>query len=201
MSALSDAVLLSVKQVLGITGSAEDSVLAPLIDQAITEVAGYLGRDVLPATYTQEVYNHSGPILLDHFPIASITTVTVNGAVTGSEGYHLVRSNGILWRKQVNCAKAWMPNDVVTVVYEGANFVAPFPAWLIIALTQTALAVREEAGAGYVIGEARKEAVAGVYSVDYGSYAGSESGAVGHIPFTAIEVLRPYAVPGCGSYG
>lgn len=196
MSALSDAVLVRVKIALGIVGTAQDTELTGYINQAISEVGAYLGRDLLPATYTEAFFNVTGAIILTHYPVASITTVVANGDTIDPAGYQLALATGMLWRKSGNCLKFWTHCESVEITYVGANFVAPFPEWLLFALTETSLGIETAVGGGAYTSDARKESVAGVYSIDFGASASESYSNYGRIPGRAVEVLGPYRFMG-----
>lgn len=198
MTALATAALPLIKTALRETTSARDAELTALAERAITAIGAYLGRPVVPTTVSQEFLGVCGPMLLEAFPVASITSVTKDGSVLDSGTYRLFSRTGALWKQQGNCLKFWTSEEVLTVVYSGGNYVAPYPEWLMQSVVQTALALEADGGTGVTSDEVRRESIAGVYSVDYGS-SGSDS--YGILPPLVIDFLQEHRAPGMAHNG
>ena len=73
--------LQQVKTFLGITDTSHDDKLTLLIKSASAKIEGYIGYSLQRGVYTEEVHsvNNRQLIQLNHFPIQSVSGVTING--------------------------------------------------------------------------------------------------------------------------
>jgi hypothetical protein len=74
--------LTDVKTLLGITDTAQDAKLTLFIKGVSSQIEGYIGYSLGMADYTEEVHNVNNRQLmqLNHFPIRTVSSVTLNGA-------------------------------------------------------------------------------------------------------------------------
>jgi hypothetical protein len=72
--------LANVKSRLGVTTSADDSLLALFQDSADKWIANYIGRDLEGGTFTEYHPGNSAFVHLQHFPVATVTSVKVDPA-------------------------------------------------------------------------------------------------------------------------
>lgn len=83
----------------GEAGDPIDLALLPLVDAANAFVVGATGRTWRVVDYTETLRGHGSPILsLPHYPIASVTSVVVEGSAIPATAYDLDARNGILER-------------------------------------------------------------------------------------------------------
>ena len=183
------------KAYAGITGTDDDVKLQAIVDEVNLTVKRYLGYNPEATDYTAELYDGPGTnsLKLNHFPIISVTTVTVYSdtleAVTlaercdGDEGYYIrdadagILMNNDLWPRG---------RGVIEVTYRAGY--ATVPADL--------------KRACYVIAQYYKNIskTPGVVSETMGSYSytlssGSEWPSGWHIPNEARTILDFYRDP------
>src|SRR5437763_9436817 len=72
--------LANVKARLGITTSADDSLLTLLQDAADAWVDGHCQRDFVGGTYTEYHPGHSAFVFLRNYPVTAVTSVKVDPA-------------------------------------------------------------------------------------------------------------------------
>lgn len=199
MTALATAALPTIKTALGVNDTSRDTELLALAERAISAIGGYLGRPVVPTECEDSFTEICGPLLLPSFPVSpDDVSVTCNGAVLSPGSFRVFARTGTVWRQQGNCLKYFFSTDTVDVAYTGGNYVYPYPDWLMQSVVQTTLSLEADGGSGVAQGEVRREAIAGVYSVDYGT-SGSDS--YGFIPAVAIDFLREHRAPGAANNG
>lgn len=91
-----------VKAELGITDSSKDSILNSKIDEASSDVEAYLGYSVKRETVSERFWQpraFEAPeyLLLDHTPVATITSVTLDDVVIDTDLYRLDSDTGQLY--------------------------------------------------------------------------------------------------------
>ena len=72
--------LANVKARLGVTGSADDALLALLQDTADAWVANHCGRDFAGGSFTEYHPGATGFVFLRHYPVQSVTSLRVDAA-------------------------------------------------------------------------------------------------------------------------
>jgi hypothetical protein len=83
----------------GEAGDPIDVALKPLVDGANAFVASATGRTWRVTDYTEVLRGHGSPMLsLPHYPIASVTSVVVDGETLDASAYDVDARNGILER-------------------------------------------------------------------------------------------------------
>ena len=103
--------LTAVKLHLGITDSADDALLAQLINHASSDIESRCNRTLTRETRTAEKYETAGTrIYLDLYPVETVSAITMNGAAVTD--YTLNAKSGCLYRED-----GWP--DEVTVTYIG----------------------------------------------------------------------------------
>lgn len=107
------------KKHLNLTGTVENEELRRVI-AATTRVVESKAGATVRRTYTAEPYDGGNPsIMLNHFPVISITTVTESGGTVAASGYSLTADTGILTRVSGFTQTAWtagFQNVLVTYV-------------------------------------------------------------------------------------
>jgi uncharacterized phiE125 gp8 family phage protein len=85
-----------VKAWLGITTSADDTVLAALVTAVSMWVQNTIGRQIASQTYTEVRHGRNkGALMLNNYPVTSITSIAMNGSAIaarstfGAAGYYL----------------------------------------------------------------------------------------------------------------
>lgn len=75
-----------------------DEDLETLISNKIKYISNFTNIDITPITRTEEHTNFSNKenILLNHYPVKSIESVSVDNNLLPSDKYHLNKNNGIL---------------------------------------------------------------------------------------------------------
>lgn len=108
------------KAFLTISTTTSDDLLANFIDAVGAAVESYTGQTFRRQTFT-EVYNADGDCIpLRHFPVISVTSMTVWGATVPSSGYILQPEQGLVYRSY---GSAYLPGPYfpgvqqVTVTY------------------------------------------------------------------------------------
>lgn len=114
-----------VKQELDITDNSKDAILNAKIDEASSDVEAHLGfsvrRETVTETFWQEPVNEAPEyILLDHVPVASITSVTLDDDVIASTLYRLDAATGILYKlDDAALGSTWYISKKLVIVYVG----------------------------------------------------------------------------------
>jgi hypothetical protein len=134
-----------------ITGSADDAVIATLIQQASGDIAAYLGRVLARETVVEtfrlgdddcEDYwrgygqgwarykpgrGGAEPLALDRWPVASMTSVVEDGTTLDSDEIELKASNGLLYRLSNDVIVPWSGLKVVVTYAAGYSLLAGLP--------------------------------------------------------------------------
>jgi len=111
--------LTDVKSFLGVTSSDDDARLTLLISWTEELIHRYLGRNLNSASYTQLSYKPRAEIFqLDNYPVASITSVTIDDEVQDLDDYDLVLDVGSVYGDFVE-------SERVSIVYVGGYATIP----------------------------------------------------------------------------
>lgn len=131
--------LADVKEELGITVATYDTRLERLIHAVSSSIAGYCGRTLhYDAAISESVAGFGGPrIMLEHVPIVSITSITMDGLTLDATDYEIEdaaagfvrRESGWVWsaRSSDNIAGdpiAGTEEREIDVVYKGGYVTA-----------------------------------------------------------------------------
>lgn len=117
-----------VKAELSIQNSDNDDLLLTKIDEASSDIEAHCGRTFCRETISEQLWGEPGCqeiLFLDRNPVASITSVTVDGVAVDSDEYRLDGEAGMLYRLDSSgypCVWTWC-KDIV-VVYAG-GFLLP----------------------------------------------------------------------------
>jgi len=84
--------LANLKTYLGITGSAQDTLLELLIDKTTVFIETYCGRRFKETTYTNEEYDGTGnrELLLNNYPVTSFNRLQTNNATNNSDSWETI---------------------------------------------------------------------------------------------------------------
>lgn len=92
----------TVKSFIGIpvSDTSKDALLEILINAASERIERYCGRHFEKATYTEK-YRGNGrqKLLLEQYPIISVTSVTVHGGLLDAAEYEIIAQEGALYRE------------------------------------------------------------------------------------------------------
>lgn len=149
----------NVKEYLGLSTSASDTILTNLIAACLAKFEAHCRRRLVAATITGEIhdgYPERTTVFLREYPAASVTSVSEDGGETTLAGsdYQLIAATGELVRKASaysrTCWRAGYGNIVVS--YTGGH--ATTPADLVHAATmQVALDFRHAQPGGNWLGQ------------------------------------------------
>lgn len=109
----------AVKADMGIANSAQDSRITALISQYSAAIVGWCGRSFARETI-RETTSERCPIdglMLSRWPIASLTSATVNGTALDAEGTLIDAARGILYRRATAMRGAYWPRGESVVTY------------------------------------------------------------------------------------
>lgn len=111
-----------VKTLLGISGTDQDTKLTLMIKQVSSMITSYLGFSLQRATYTQEIHsvNNNQLLKLSHFPIKSVSAVTINDDVITDYMLNEYAPIGFLYRASGWCGNYYtrgMTHDIVSGEY------------------------------------------------------------------------------------
>jgi len=114
-------VLATVKQELGITGTAEDAQLAIWIRQSSSMIANYCNRtfglEVLNETFRLETTAEN--LLLSRFPLTTISSITENDIVLTAADYEADSVIGLLYRLSDDTRICWPAGKIVVAYSAG----------------------------------------------------------------------------------
>lgn len=114
-----------VKLELSITDSSKDAILNAKIDEAGSDIEAFLGyrvaRETVTETFWQAPVNEAPEyILLERFPVASITSVTLDDDLLASSLYRLDANTGILYKlDDAGLGSTWFVSESLVIVYVG----------------------------------------------------------------------------------
>lgn len=112
-----------VKSELGITSAVTDDLLEAKILEASSDIESKLGRSLARAGITERFWGEPGAtefFSLDRYPVATVTSVTIDDTVIGGGEVLLDPGTGLIYRVDASghaCLFTWCKN--VIVVYTG----------------------------------------------------------------------------------
>ena len=111
-----------VKTLLGISGTEQDTKLNLLIKNVSAKITNYLGFSLARSTYTEELHsvNNNQLLKLSHFPIKSVSAVTINDDEIDDYLINEYAPIGFLYRAIGWCGNYYtrgMTHDIVSGEY------------------------------------------------------------------------------------
>lgn len=167
----------------------QDAALEPLIDQASAAIVGFIGQPLARQTYRETVWSRlaSDSLILSRFPVASITSVGIDGADIDADGYRLEAASGIVHRRTpTRCGPFWPAGETVIEYAAGYELPDDLPADIQRAAILT---LRQAHFAGGRDPLLRSEETDGVATFSYFA-AGAAA-----VPLEAQALLSPYQIP------
>jgi uncharacterized phiE125 gp8 family phage protein len=184
-----------VKLELGITGSANDTLLNAKIDEATSDIEAHTGRTFRRETFSETFWGDTacqGFLILARAPVSSITSVTLDDVSVDSDEYRLDPDTGQLFRLDANgypCIWWWCKS--VVVVYS-AGFLLPGETGRTLPPSLESAAI--DLVTSYWVNKGRDqtikaEDVPGLGRVDYWVGAVGESG---ELPPNVVAKISPF---------
>lgn len=157
-----------------------DAVVTSLIAAATGLIEGEIGREVESDDYTESYDADMNPILLDHWPVTAVATVTEDGTATTDYVFY---DDGRLFRTSNGYVSRWRTRKLksISVTYTGGYLVGTHDSELAhigsIATEVVARAFRSGAAsatapAGVGLGGIASVSLAGSDSVTYSAVGG-----------------------------
>ena len=148
-----------VKAFLDISGSGSDTLLGAILEGVDQRIKRYIGRDVESATYSAELHDATGTddaLRLKHWPIISVSAVSIEGTALASAEYQIDKPAGVLYRRNATDSTSTAVWDEgrrnISATYTAGY--ATVPADLREAtITQSAYAWRQSRPGGNRIGD------------------------------------------------
>lgn len=175
------------KQILGITDSAQDVELSMYLQMAGEACEKYIDNKIAEQTVEESFSKSFDPVALRYWPVVSLDSLTVDGTDVLA-GWEAFKSDGIEWAVKEKCSSSSSSCFEQMVVGYTAGY-EPIPTELGYAVTVAGIAYQSERGA--VSGAVKKEHVVGVGSVEYDVGDDVATG-VGLLPAGIIPVLDTY---------
>lgn len=172
------ATLAAVKSALGITGSAEDMTLAPLISRASAAISTYCNRVLIKET-VREAFRGSPMIMVSRYP-ATVTSITEDGTALNATLYEADSFTGIIDR----LSGRWGRSVVVT--YDSGYISDHLPGEIVQALILTVAHWRSQAGRDPLL---RAEQTTDIERLEW-QVGGAEG-----LPGSAQALLDPHRAP------
>jgi hypothetical protein len=122
-------VLATVKEELGITGTASDALLARLIAEASADAERYCDR-VFARETVEETFRLASPrevLLLSRYPAIEIASVTVDDAALEAAEWEADDPSGLLYRLSDATRISWAAGTVVVAYEAGYELLATLP--------------------------------------------------------------------------
>jgi len=191
-------VLATVKDELGITGTAEDDKLERWIRGASSAIAAYLKRVLAQETVRETFRLRTGSqwachwacepvLLLKRYPIASIASVTEDGTVLDADQYEVEPESGSLYRLCNDERRDWTAAKVV-VQYAGGFVLLPeLPDAIERACISLVKHYRANATRDTAV---TRRDVPGVLSETF--WVGTVPGTNGDMPADVVSLIEPY---------
>ncbi len=167
----------------------QDTGLWPLIDQASAAIVSFIGQPLARQTYRETVWSRttSDSLVLSRFPVASITSVEIDGAAIDADGYGVDLATGIVHRRSpTRCGPFWPAGETVVEYAAGYGLPEDLPADIQRAAI---LMLRQAHFAGNRDPLLRSEETDGVATFSYFA-----TGAAA-VPLEAQALLAPYQIP------
>jgi len=192
-------VLATVKDELGITGTAEDTKIERWIRQASAAIAAYCGR-VFAQEVVSEVFrltdgrrgltwaSRCEPVLmLKRYPIASVASVTEDGTALTTDQYEVEPEAGLLYRLCEDERIEWTAAKV-TVAYTGGYVLLPeLPEAIERACVSLVRHYRANATRDTAV---TRRSIPGV--LDETFWVGTVPGTNGDLPPDVVALIQPY---------
>lgn len=114
----------SAKTYMGISDSSQDAMIEQLINSVSDDIANRCNRVFLLAERTEKLNgNGSSDLLLLHYPVTEITSVSIDTTVIDADEYSLDNGSGMLTR----LGSAWPDGQKMTITYT-AGYILPYQA-------------------------------------------------------------------------
>jgi len=198
-----EAFLASLKHLLGVDpdDTSRDAELLAYIEIAIEICEEYLGRDLDATDHSEQIFDHSGDLIVRNWPINSVAGIQAGGINYGGAA--------LRWSSRRNVLKYISGNrhspicgDYIIVNYN-AGYSDNIPQWLLTSVSYIAATYENLRGKGGISvtpgsGEVKKFSIPGVYSEEYDVGSSSSggfdtsSGNVGFMPDEAKTLLNMY---------
>lgn len=158
------ATLAVVKAGLGITDSSEDATLPPLITRASAAIATATNRVLVQETVEQTFRDAgAGSLILDRYPVTTITTITEGGTVLEAVDHEIDAASGIVGRLRSDRAAAWAAGRTV-IRYRAGYTLEEMPPDIVQALVMTVAMYRSAAARDPLL---RSESTSDVESLEW----------------------------------
>jgi hypothetical protein len=177
--------LANAKADLGITSSDDDAYLTRLIAQCSDDIARYCGRVFKSETVDDTFYLSASQkvLILQRYPTASISSVTVDGVALSSTYYTFDPATGIVYRLDDNLKVIDWSYDKVVIRYAGGYTSIPTSLEAAcVAYVKARKAARDRDPA------LRAEKIPEVYEAQYWVSGKGE----GNIPADVAGMLSPF---------
>ncbi|UZE46982.1 phage head-tail connector protein [Rhodopseudomonas sp. P2A-2r] len=138
------ATLAAVKAALGITGTAEDLTLPPLISRASAAIATACNRVLVEETVEETVRDARCGIMLQRYPVTSVTTVTEDGTGLVPADYEADLGCGIIERLRSDSVGCWARGRTV-IRYRAGYTLETMPPDIVQALVMVVAQFRSQA--------------------------------------------------------
>lgn len=118
------------KQELGIVDSSNDALIGAKIDEATSDIESHLSRTLSRATFTETFWPEScerlclDRLILARSPVASISSIAIDGASSAADDWRLDADAGLLYRLSGGRTGRWEFGTSVVVVY-AAGYLLP----------------------------------------------------------------------------
>lgn len=184
-----------VKLELGISSDESDTILAAKINEASSDIEAHVSRSFASAGVTERFWGGSGCtgyFILNHWPVGSIASVTVDDEVVDAGEYRLDATTGQLYRLDASgypSIWSWCKDVVIvyTAGYELPGSDSPnLPAAIEAAAVELVTAYWTAKGRDPTI---RAEDVPGLGSVTYWVGAVGEAG---ELPPSVVSKISPF---------
>lgn len=187
-----------IKAELSIATTAHDAVLGYKIDEASSDIGAHLNRVLARETLSETFWGGIDGIetlMLDRYPVASITSVTVDGVAVDAAEYRLEKESGLLFRLTADgYGSRWSAGKSIVVVFE-AGYLLPgqqgrnLPAALEGAAVDLVASYWSSRGRDPLV---RSQEIPGVISTTY--WVGAV-GDAGELPPSVLSKISPFRRP------
>jgi len=174
------------KQIMGITGTAEDAQVSLWLDLAGRDAERYCDNKLVAQEVTERYAFSKSPISLRYYPADTISSVLIDG-VEYKDGWELFENDGLVYA--TSDRYGYSASDYfnqLTITYTAGY--DPLPSDIAAVLAITALAYKEQTSSK---GTVKKEVINGVGSIEY-AIPETFSGSSGMLSATSTDVLDRY---------
>jgi len=183
------------KEMMGISGSSDDTFIGKVIDRASQAIVDYCGREFAKETITETIAGAGQPLLfLSRTPVVTLTSVSFDGDIMDTEDYELqdkvsgrIYNKGGYWRYTGYSLS-------YSFVYEG-GYILPSMSGTVNLPDSVQAAALELSKILFVSrkqdSSVKSESVPDVYSVDYGG-GSSQAGKSLVSNAGIVDLLSPY---------